>query len=786
MTLASFHPAPAPSGLDRYRPDLTAPLSLDAAIAALRAICAATRTATGGRPLKDQISQSTEHALVSTLTAAARASTVSTDDVRPVLPDLARHAHAAAYGNVKNPSEAASRARRVVRLLTAMAPDARKLHAPMQYLNAGWADLCSHAPRRQDRSKLVVLARTLTAMRAFDAPAVLPDVADLRAFALRDDAPYAWHSVRNAVSTYRRVRSHAVAIDATCSTRFAPAPPERNSRSRAHAALALPADGVVTRVRALDRLHRMLIDSFPSVAAEIQRFRDLSPGTDASQVWQRTVAAAVGRQLAALEQLYAMPNAARMLPARADLRLWHFYSAYVPSVVSVESDSDFYSAVAPANKDRQLLARAIALIDAPVAREESPFAASSSSDWMPQSVVRTECAVWSVVNKVYASKVDTEAFAEHRQRRHSVMKWLHESGPGAAERTGREMDKVWLIEHLSYPLLVCVGLPWLASLARARRAEWQHFVVQGAPSDIVSGAYVSYAFALHDYIGVALAADDGMRRKNYANALIDQHVQMMYSGGTLTSIKLEFGTDRQDPACMKIIERGPRGRRVRVEPHVHTLSPGVVSHALFDLWVREVAPGFSYTRPQPPRAGLSPIATRSGMPLFPSTVRAEYAQVRTGGSFAARMHDALYAIIRYIHGDAVPATRAELTPAQRAACTFHRMRLIITSYWGGVRSDWEHAMHLTSDKESTLREHYTASVSNLVRDQLARQDNGWRHPRWFDALMDELRAGKTCEWERQPLVQPIVAERGGWPEPTLGRIAGRTVRRWKRPSRQTL
>lgn len=786
MTLAPFHPAPAPSGLDRYRPDLTVPLSLNAAIATLRAICAATRTATGGRPLKDQISQSTEHALVSTLNAAARASTVSTDDVRPALPDLARHAHAAAHGHVKNPSEAASRARRVVRLLTGIAPDARKLHAPLQYLNAGWADLCARAPRRQDRSKLVVLARTLTAMRAFDAPTVLPDVADLRAFALRDDAPYAWHSVRNAVSTYRRVRSRALAMDATCATRFAPVPAERNSRSRAHAALALPADGMVQRVRGLERLHLMLLDSFPSVAEEIKRFKDLSPGTPASQVWQNTVVAAVGRQLAALEQLYAQHAAAQMLPARADLRLWHFYSAYVPSVLAVESDGGFFSAVAPTNKDRQLLARAIALIDAPVAREESPFAASSSSDWMPQSVVRSECAVWSVVSKVYASKVDTEAFAEQRQRRHSVMKWLHESGPGAAERTGREMDKVWLIEHLSYPLLVCIGLPWLASLARARRVEWQHFVRQGAPADIVSASYESYAFALHDFIGLALAADDGMRRKNYANAIIGDHVQMVYNGSVLVSIKLTFGTDRHDAACMKIIERGPRGRRVRVEPHVHTLSPGVVDHALFDLWVREVAPGFSYTRPQPPRAGLSPIATRAGTPLFPSTVRADYAQVRAGGSFAARMHNALYAIIRYIHGDAVPATRKELTPAQRAACTFHRTRLIITSYWGGVRSDWEHAMHLTSDKESTLREHYNATVSNLVRDQLARQDAGWRHPRWFDRLMDELRAGKICEWERQPLVLPIIAELGGWPEPVLGRIAGGKVRRWKRPSRPTI
>lgn len=786
MTLASFHPSPAPSGLDRYRPDLNVPLSLDAAIAALRAICAATRTSTGGRPLKDLISLSTEHALVSTLNAAARASTVSTDDVRPALPDLARHAHAAAHGHVKNPSEAASRARRVVRLLTGMTPDARKLHAPMQYLSAGWADLCALAPRRQDRSKLVVLARTLTAMRAFDAPAVLPDVADLRAFAVRDDAPYAWHSVRNAVSTYRRVRSQAVAMDATCSTRFAPAPTERNPRSRAHSALALPADGTVPRIRGLERLHLMLLDSFPSVAEEIKRFRDLSPGTPASQVWQNTVVNAVGRQLSALEQLYAQHAAAQMLPARAELRLWHFYSTYVPSVLAVESDGGFFSAVAPTNKDRQLLARAIALIDAPVAREESPFAASSSSNWMPQSVVRTECAVWSVVNKVYASKVDTEAFAEQRQRRHSVMKWLHESGPGADERTGREMDKVWLIEHVSYPLLVCIGLPWLTALARARRAEWQHFVRNKAPADVALAAYESYAFALHDLIGLALAADDGMRRKNYTNALIGRHVQMVYSGSTLVSIKLAFGTDRHDAACMKIIERGPRGRRIRVEPHVHTLSPGVVDHALFDLWVREVAPGFTYTCPRPPVAGVSPIAARSGMPLFPSTVRAEYAQVRAGGAFAGRMHDALYAVIRYIHGDAVPATRGELTPARRAACTLHRTRLIIASYWGGVRNDWEHAMFLTSDKESTLREHYTATVSNLVRDQLARQDDGWRHPRWFDGLMDELRAGKSLEWERQPLVQSIVAERGGWPEPALGRIAGEKVRRWKRPSRPTL
>ena len=128
MTLTAFHPSPAPAGLDRHRPDLTASLSLIATVAALRAICAATRTATGGRPLKDPISQSTAHALVSTLNAAARVSTVNTDDMRPALPDLARHASdAARAADVKNPSEAAT-VESVDRM--AVAYRARRLGAP--------------------------------------------------------------------------------------------------------------------------------------------------------------------------------------------------------------------------------------------------------------------------------------------------------------------------------------------------------------------------------------------------------------------------------------------------------------------------------------------------------------------------------------------------------------------------------------------------------------------------------------------------------------------------------
>jgi hypothetical protein len=787
MTLTAFTPAPVATGLDRYRPDLSVPLSLEQLVASLRTICAATRSATGGRPLKEQISQSTEHALVSTLKAAVRASTIGTLDIRPVLPDLARHAHAAAQqSKVSNPSEAASRARRVVRLVTGMAADGRKLHAPMQFLGDGWGDLVTHASRRQERSKLVVLARTLTAMRAFDAPAAIPALADIRDFALRDDAPYSWNSVRNAISAYRRVRTRAVLADTTRAICFAEAPRLPDPRARTHSALSLPAEGAQPTLRGLERLHAGLVDTFPAIAEEIKRFRDLSPGTPASQVWQNTVATAVGRQLAVIEQLYAQPSAARVLPTRSDLRLWHFYSTYVPGGGTVEADGGFFTAVAPVSERRQLLARALALIDAETAREVSPFAAGASSEWMPQTVVRTECAIWSVVSKVYGSKIDAEAFVEQRQRRHSLMKWLHENGPGAAERSGREMDKVWLIEHLSFPLLVCVGLPWLAAAARARRDEWQHLVRHGAPDDILATAYMSYAFALHDYVGMAVAADDGMRRKNYTNAVIGRHVRLTYTGGVLTMIKLTFGTDREDPACLKITERGPRGRRVRVEPHVHTISPGVVDHELFDRWVREVAPGFSYTRPQPPHEGHLSVEDCAGMRLFPSGVRAEYAQVRPGGSFASRMHDTLFAIIRLLHGDAVPATRAELPLAQRAACTLHRIRLLLTSYWGGVRDDWKHAMHLTSDTESTLREHYTVSVSNHIRDQLARQQNSWHHPRWFDGLMDDLRAGQTFEWTQHPLVHEIIATRGGWPTPSLGRIAGVPVRRWKRPSRRTL
>ncbi len=787
MTLIAFTPAPVATGLDRYRPDLSHPLTLDACVASLRTICAATRSATGGRPLKEQISLSTEHALVSTLKSAVRASTITTHDIRPVLPDLARHAHAAAKtSNASSPSEAASRARRVVRLVTGMAADGRKLHAPMHFLSDGWADLVAHTSRRQDRSKLVVLARTLTAMRAFNAPETMPSLEDIRDFAMGDDAPYAWHSVRNAISAYRRIRTRAIHADTACAFRFAALARLPDPRARTHAALMPSGDGAQPTLRGLERLHAALVDTFPAIGEEIKRFRELSPGTPASQVWQNTVAAAVGRQLATIENLYAQPSTAQVLPTRANLRLWHFYSTYVPGGGTVEADGGFFSAVAPVNERRQLLARALAVLDAETAREVSPFAAGVSSEWMPQTVVRTECAIWSVVSKVYGSKIDVEAFAEQRQRRHSLMKWLHENGPGAAERSGREMDKVWLIEHLSFPLLVCVGLPWLAAAARARRDEWQHLVREGAPQDISANAFMRYAFALHDYVGMALAADDGMRRKNYANAVIDRHVQITYTNGALTTLKLTFGTDREDPACMKITERGPRGRRTRVEPHVHTISPGVVDHSLFELWVREVATGFSYTRPRPPRDGLVPLEQCVGMRLFPSGVRAEHAQVRPGGSFAGRMHDTLFAVIRLLHGDAVPAARAQLSSAQRAACTLHRTRLLLTSYWGGVRDDWKHAMHLTSDTESTLREHYDVSVSNHIRDQLARQQNGWRHPRWFDGLMDALRAGQTFDWTQHPLVDPIVAELGGWPAPTPGRIAGARTRRWRRASRRTL
>lgn len=783
MTL-HFRAMQPPTGLARLRPALTHPLSLDDCLRALKTICAATRAPTGGRPYGTPISESAEHGLTSTLRSALVHAAVDPADVRMALPDLPQHAAAAARARTHaNPSEAASRARRALRLLTGIEPGARKLDAPHFFMSRGFADLQAFAHRRQDRSKLVILARTCAAMSAYEAPAVMPSIESLCAYAATDVSPYAANSVRNAASAYRRIRAAAVQTDATNATRFSQLDRRPHPRSRVSVSLRPDphAEAFCSRAR-LTRLADRLKARYPSIAEELAMYLATPAAARVSGSWLTAVADAVARSVSLLDGLYGVTDVAIRVPAPDDVRLWHLYAVDVPlpGAAHAVGHAAFFGKVGAVKHASGPLIKRLLLADAPHARQASALGGldPTSEQWIPEVCVRTECALWSVVTEVYAESMDEATWAVQVTRRRFVMEWLYDSTAGQAEREGTAIDKVWLVTHLSLPLLVTVGLTWMADRVRTARAAWQHRVAAHATRAVCETAYVDFAYLLHDYCALSIVCDDGMRRKNYANARHGRHVVTTYVEGQLVAVDLRFGTDRaSDPACLKISERRRRAKRARkpVQPHVHRLSPTGVDHQLLDWWFREVAPGFSYQRPVchgvlPPNA-----SALQGLAVFPSAPRTARS-VRTGDKFAERVHEALYAVIRLLHGDAVPPTRRALARAQRVACTLHRVRLLIGTYWGGARDDWTYAEHLTSDLKKTLEEHYSATISAVVMDQINGRPDDWRHPRHLDDLMDAIRERRDIVVENDPRVQMILRER----VPLLPAEKGTPpVRRWR-------
>ena len=513
MTL-HFRSAKAPAGLARYRPALTQPLSLDDALRAFKSLCAASREPTGGRPYGTPISESAEHGLASTMRSALLHANVDAHDVRMALPDLPQHAAAAARarGNA-SPSEAASRARRVLRLLTGIEPEASKLDAPHLFISAGFIELQTFAGRRQDRTKLVILARTCAAMGNFDAPHVMPTVEELSAFASAATSPYQANTVRNAVSAYRRVQSIAVREEPDRADRFADLIRRPNARSRVMRALPRLVAAHDDSTSPLVAVSAALRDGFPQIATEIDLYLRGPDAARASDSWHTTIRTAVLRMVSLLDAAYDCGHGDATLPARSDIRLWHLYACDVPlhDDGATPAHSAFFAAVGSLSGKRGLLIQRLLLNDAPQARRESSLGGTDAvnESWMPEVCVRNECAIWSLVTSLYLPALAAGDWAAQETRRRVVADWLHASKAGVEVRAGREIDKIWLITHLSLPLLMCVGLPWMAQRVRVLRAEWLRLHTACAPERIRVRTFRHYAFALHDYCAVALVADDG-------------------------------------------------------------------------------------------------------------------------------------------------------------------------------------------------------------------------------------------------------------------------------------
>jgi hypothetical protein len=126
---------------------------------------------------------------------------------------------------------------------------------------------------------------------------------------------------------------------------------------------------------------------------------------------------------------------------------------------------------------------------------------------------------------------------------------------------------------------------------------------------------------------------------------------------------------------------------------------------------------------------------------------------------------ALHWIVTEVLGRNLPAWGSEqLSKEYRALFSAHVTRLLIATYWGGIRNNWTRACMLTDDTEGTLRKSYSR-VGAMMIERMCRP--GWSNPHHFDEEMDRIFRGEVIDWSRRPT--PLADGGGDISRPRRGR-----------------
>lgn len=333
---------------------------------------------------------------------------------------------------------------------------------------------------------------------------------------------------------------------------------------------------------------------------------------------------------------------------------------------------------------------------------------------------------------------------------------------------------------ITWPQLVCMGIPWLAAQCYALRREVADRLSRiGHLESRESQALLTrYCESLTEYAVVALITDDCLRMKNYAGAMAAEHVQVVplttVDGGWrgIAEIRTTFTSLDDDSVSLKSKKTTDGEHNQRPARRV---TPGIVDHQLF----------FEYWTLARPRAlvsaGLLPDVeafnpNADSFAVFP-TPRPS-AEQRDGyhrSMAGSRIHDASSApatapawrgnisedMLSEAYGQALhricvdllrrdlPAWGSpELTAAYRGLFSGHIARLIAATYLGGVRNNWQEATYRTNDEELTLRRHYV-HLSAWAKEREHLESPEGLH--WFDKVMDrvmKLRSADNRRWSQ--------------------------------------
>lgn len=316
-------------------------------------------------------------------------------------------------------------------------------------------------------------------------------------------------------------------------------------------------------------------------------------------------------------------------------------------------------------------------------------------------------------------------------------------------RLAQQKDKVRLLEQVTLPQLVCIGLPALRRHVIKLRARYRAAIRRHpeATNSAVLRARKRYATWLRRYLVLAVMISDGLRVKNYAGALVGPSghfratVERDRSGGWRRLARVEtYWRGFDDPlVSLKIKEDETRKERLR---YGRALRPGIVDHVLLlEYWTDIRLDALIDCGLLSDRAAYNPDT--DGWALFVSpkarNASGRYRSYALSKVCGRALH---WICVHALKRTAIPTSwkARELRTEWRALMAAHVTRLLIGTYWGGIRDQWGKAARITDDTASTLTRSYSKVSARMEELMLV---DGPENPHHFDDVMDRVEAGGT-------------------------------------------
>lgn len=334
--------------------------------------------------------------------------------------------------------------------------------------------------------------------------------------------------------------------------------------------------------------------------------------------------------------------------------------------------------------------------------------------------------------------------------------------------------------EITWPQLICMGLPWLARRCYDLRTNVATCLANRGHLESRDSQEVlnEYCAALTEYAIVALLTDDTLRVKNYAGAMAREHVTIVPRKTAhgqwwgVETITTHFTCLDDDSVSLKSkkVSGGEHNSRLN-----RRVTPGIVDHILwFEFWTVArpralVAAGLLDSvdafdpdidhfavciTPRPSadqREGYHhamsewQLRTAAGQNGSLPQWRGNLSEDMLSDSFGRALHR----ICTELLARDLPAWGSEkLTEDYRGIFSAHIVRLLVATYLGGVRRDWEEAKYRTNDEEATLIKRYVHLSAWSKRHKHLENPEGLN---WFDKVMDRvmaLRSSDDARWSQ--------------------------------------